>query len=100
MTSTITLATNPYSRGPRLIVPLTSIWSQESGCPFPVADTFSTLSCVPPYHMEVWYNNGFYSPGICFNGYTVGFTTTSQVGATLNSESIRAGETAALCVPL
>ena len=41
--------------------------------------------------ISVWYNGGYYSPGICFSGYTSGCVPTSGY--------FQSGETAALCVP-
>ncbi|KAH8653608.1 hypothetical protein BX600DRAFT_515871 [Xylariales sp. PMI_506] len=87
------------------IAPLTTIWSVPSGCPSAV--TFQSISeiyhssvdqhCAPPDYENVWWRiGGYYSPGICFSGYTIGCTAT---GTILNNIPIKSTETAAVCVP-
>lgn len=84
--------------GTFLIVPLTTIWTPPCG-PFV---TFVNLNlpeattCVPPQYESVWYSYGYYSPAICPSGYSSGCTPNNLVnyGGTL-----KAGETAAICVP-
>ncbi|KAF4977062.1 hypothetical protein FDECE_18396, partial [Fusarium decemcellulare] len=75
------------------IAPLTTVWTAAEGCPSIVqfgGDFDTSTSCYPPDYESVWYSYGFYSPGICPEGYTSGCTPT---------DSIRASETAAICVP-
>lgn len=88
------------------IVPLTTIWTPPAGCPSIVS--FQSISevygtsrpidqhCAPPDYENVWWRHGYYSPGVCFSGYTIGCTGSGI----LNSVSIKATETAALCVPM
>ena len=97
----ITLTTQTgtaWGSGRRFAVPLTTIWTPPEGCDKIV--TFQANGardgCAPRYYEEVWYNQGYYSPGICPSGYTVGCMAT---GLTMNFEPIKAGETAAICVP-
>ncbi|KAL6401765.1 hypothetical protein AUP68_14219 [Ilyonectria robusta] len=94
--STIHTSGGPF--GEFDIVPLTTVWSPPDGCPSIV--TFGgfatiTLSCYPPDYESLWYNYGFYSPGICPSGYTSGCTPTD----TDYGGPIRPTETAAVCVP-
>ncbi|KAK6537413.1 hypothetical protein TWF694_011600 [Orbilia ellipsospora] len=87
-----------WGSGLRFAVPLTTIWTPPAGCDRIVTfqDNGATDGCAPPAYEMVWYNKGYYSPGICPSGYTVGCTAQGQ---TMNYEPIKAGETAALCVP-
>ncbi|KAF4471586.1 transmembrane alpha-helix domain-containing [Fusarium albosuccineum] len=75
------------------IAPLTTVWTAAKGCPSIVqfgGDFDTSTSCYPPDYESVWYSYGFYSPGICPEGYTSGCTPT---------DSLEASETAAICVP-
>ncbi|EPS38985.1 hypothetical protein H072_7242 [Dactylellina haptotyla CBS 200.50] len=99
--TTVTLGTGftrSWGSSLRLAVPLTTIWTPPAGCDRIV--TFQSRGandgCAPPQYEQIWYNNGYYSPGICPSGYTVGCTAQGQ---TVNFETINAEETAALCVP-
>ncbi|KAF3928107.1 hypothetical protein AA313_de0203444 [Arthrobotrys entomopaga] len=87
-----------------LVVPLTTIWTPPPNCPTRVmSQTYAPLSesrkypCAPPYFDQVWYSWGYYSPGICPSGYTIGCYPTPT--DTLNFRAIAPTETAALCVP-
>ncbi|KAF5026414.1 hypothetical protein F66182_1479 [Fusarium sp. NRRL 66182] len=79
------------------IAPLTTIWTVGEGCASVV--TFANLasidaSCYPPDYERVWYDGGYYSPGICPSGYTSGCRPSSGDG-----EPVKTTETAVICVP-
>jgi hypothetical protein len=84
----------------RWAVPLTSVWTPPPGCPSIVPSTAvysSSSTCAPPLFSNAggaWY--GYYSPGICPRGYTIGCRPT---GSIQNSEPIKSTESAAICVP-
>ena len=87
------------------VQPLTTVWTPPAGCPTivqfqsisgvgsPVADQH----CAPPNYQNVWWNNGYYSPGVCPSGYTVAATIGS--GQTLNDNLVGPDQTAGICVP-
>ena len=75
----------------RPVPSLTTVWTPECSSIFHFYET-STKSCLPPEYDAVWDNNGYYSPGICFSGYTSGCSPTWY-------NDIEPGETAAHCVP-
>jgi len=81
----------------RYAVPLTTVWTPpaESGCRSVVQSSSSSYSQPPPGEY-IWRNDGYYSPGICPQGYTVGCTAKISV---LNGEIITDSETAGICVP-
>ncbi len=86
------------------VVPLTTVWAPPAGCPSVVSsqsisqiDTTSIdQRCAPPDYENVWWRYGYYSPGVCFSGDTIGCTGSG----TLNTVAIKATETAALCFPM
>lgn len=78
------------SSGNDKAVPLTTVWTPECGSILS-SDQTSTASCQPPNWDVVWLEFGYYSPGICFNGYTAGCDITYR--------DIEPGETAMNCVP-
>jgi hypothetical protein len=85
--------------GTRLAAPLTSVCTPPLNCPSIVTALTAVTSegpCLPPYFNGVWWADGFYSPGICPSGYTVGCGTTTGV---FNSELVMPFETVGLCVP-
>ncbi|KAJ3546494.1 hypothetical protein NM208_g1966 [Fusarium decemcellulare] len=66
------------------IAPLTTVWVAAEGCPSIVqfgGDFDTSTSCYPPDYESVWYSYGFYSPGICPEGYTSGCTPTDSLRA-------------------
>lgn len=85
-------------------VPLTTVWTPPTDCPSIVelweivGFTAQPESCGPPYFMDAGAQEndyGYYSPGICPRGYTVGcFMTGSDV---FMSQLL--GETVGFCVP-
>ena len=78
-------ATAPY-------MPLTV---QALDCPGPILhEDFDR--CRIPGGPEFWENGGFYSPGMCFEGYTAGCTEAKTFN---NGFPVRRGETAVKCVP-
>ncbi|KAK6540844.1 hypothetical protein TWF694_008228 [Orbilia ellipsospora] len=90
--------------GNGLVVPLTTIWTPPANCPTRVqSQTYYALSesrkypCAPPYFDQVYNSWGYYSPGICPSGYTIGCYPNPT--DTLNFRAIAPTETAALCVP-
>lgn len=90
--------TNGFKYGPpgnRLAVPLTTEWS------FPASCTNTILgieACSPPSFDGVYNYDGYYSPGVCFAGYSVGCVAAVNV-TSVNCESIKPSETVAFCVP-
>jgi hypothetical protein len=108
--SIVTLATNlskaidpsgnvytywPTAGGSRLAVPLTTAWSFPATC----TGTDSVLaisSCSPPSFKGVYDFHGYYSPGVCYEGYEIGCVATV---ANVNYETVKPGETVAFCVP-
>lgn len=103
MTTTVTLATGlgNDSDEERWIVPMTEIWTAPPGCSTIVpwnegeGDLYHD-ACGPPAFTEVWFHDGYYSPGVCPAGYTVGCSETSGI---VNFQLIQSGQTAGLCVP-
>ncbi|KAB5584855.1 hypothetical protein GE09DRAFT_1068458 [Coniochaeta sp. 2T2.1] len=82
-----------------LAVPLTTIFTQPSGCAWPIQETHASIStsCAPPEFYSVWGYGGFYSPAVCPSGYTKGCGyTDSRVGGQF---SVTSSETAVWCVP-
>ncbi|KAH6669720.1 hypothetical protein F5X68DRAFT_265178 [Plectosphaerella plurivora] len=83
----------------RWAVPMTTVWTAPPGCPTNVPyveDREFYLTCGPPGFEAVFENDGYYSPGVCPSEYTVGCTAEK---ASINRETIRAGETVGMCVP-
>jgi len=90
-----------------VVQPLTTVFTAPAACEYPFPSSFSgPASCVP----ENWVSAaqaplGYYSPGICPAGYTVGcdawtslrisYFEMSGVSTYLPSD----GETAKLCIP-
>jgi len=85
--------TSTLSADNRLAVPLTTVWSFPSGCT-EIGDVYGT--CAPPNFVGVFVCDGYYSPGVCFSGYTIGCTATAT---SVNFEPVKPSETVALCVP-
>lgn len=89
-------------------VALTTIWTAPDHCPKIVPWTISVAGdCAPPYEFQHWFErwpqrddplstSGVYSPGVCFDGYVIGFI---QSTGTLNRHPIAEDETAAMCIP-
>lgn len=72
------------------VFPLTTVWSPPAPCPSVWG--YIGSSCEPPHYSAVWATNeGYYSPGICFEGYTS--------GCDMAWRSAEPGETAVICVP-
>ncbi|KAB5549664.1 hypothetical protein GE09DRAFT_180791 [Coniochaeta sp. 2T2.1] len=94
-TRTITAGMNSNGLTDGLVVPLTTVFTipEGLGCTLPIR--MAVLSCAPPHFHDVW-RLGFYSPGVCPSGYTIGCTYENQFGTPW---SITRGETAGLCVP-
>jgi hypothetical protein len=103
-TRTITVeGDGDFSNG--LVVPLTTIFTRPSDCPWPLelpvmppdteTRTVNFTTCDPPRFSTVW-KYGFYSPGVCPSGYTIGCSYTNYMGP---AWSITPGETAVWCVP-
>lgn len=84
-----------------LVVPLTTIFTQPPGCSFPIPYSYQTTSttCGPPEFLSVWYSNGFYSPGICPSGYSIGCTNTVTGFQRPSDFLVTPGESAYWCVP-
>jgi hypothetical protein len=100
----ITAQTGPFgvvtygtarSRPPshRIAVPLTTVWSLPAGCT-EIGDVSGT--CAPPDLVGVHVYDGYYSPGVCYSGYTIGCTATAT---SVNLEPVKPSETVAFCVP-
>ncbi len=89
------------------VQPLTTIWTPPPGCPEVVQfdeslDLYNKSktagqTCVPPNYANVWWRNGYYSPGICPHKYTTAMTL--GPGHSLNGNWIGFSETAAICIP-
>jgi hypothetical protein len=83
--------------GNRLAVPLTTAWTFPTDC---TTDNYllavGTGTCSPPYFSEVYSYHGYYSPGVCYLGYTIGCIAT---GTNVNFEPVKPSETVAICVP-
>lgn len=70
---------------------LTTVWTPPCDSVFHLADA-KTTSCLPPDASLEWITDGgYYSPGICFSGYTSGCSA-EHTGTKRN-------QTAAICVP-
>ena len=81
----------------RIAVPLTSALSFPSTCL--TADlnlVYATGVCSPSYFWQVYKNDGYYSPGVCFSGYTIGCIATATL---VNFEPVKPSETVGFCVP-
>lgn len=84
----------------RWVVPMTTQWEAPDDCPNIVPQASAAawyLSCGPDAFEQVWFNDGYYSPGVCPSGYTVDCTAT---GDSMNGETIQPEETVGLCVPM
>jgi len=84
----------------RWAVPMTTQWEAPTRCPDIVPQDEAEdwyLTCGPDAFEQVWFNDGYYSPGVCPSGYTIDCTGTESY---LNSETIMPEETAGLCVPM
>ncbi|KAK3377505.1 hypothetical protein B0H63DRAFT_477325 [Podospora didyma] len=103
MTSTVTTFGGSDSLEYGVVQPLTTVWSPPAGCPSIIPERQDAISlslagsCFPPNYRQVVENWGYYSPGLCIKGYTVGCT--AQQGETRDGMAIKSGETAAWCVP-
>ncbi|KAK8011428.1 hypothetical protein PG990_010393 [Apiospora arundinis] len=107
-TPTDDLPTTPPSRGAG---PLTTVFTMPDFChtpwwTFPATPAVSSSVCMPGNWVDYYGNrSGFYSPGICPQGYTEGcYLPTSAArfsedGKPWNGGSILAGETARICCP-
>lgn len=83
----------------RWVVPLTTVWTAPNDCPTIVPhgreeEWYET--CAPPNYEAVFVNDGYYSPGVCPSGYTVGCQPS---GPSINNERILTDETVGMCVP-
>lgn len=73
------------------IFPLTTIWTPPCNSVFHLSDA-KTKSCLPPDASPDWIEDGgYYSPGICFSGYTS--------GCEFKPTGVEGGVSAAICVP-
>ncbi|KAK6828539.1 hypothetical protein PG989_005961 [Apiospora arundinis] len=107
-TPTDDLPTTPPSRGAG---PLTTVFTMPDFChtpwwTFPATPAVSSSVCMPGNWVDYYGNrSGFYSPGICPQGYTEGcYLPTSAArfsadGKPWNGGPILAGETARICCP-
>jgi hypothetical protein len=76
-------------------VPYLALTTEAVECPDPILyEDF--IDCGVPGGPELWRQGGFYSPGMCFIGYTAACTETKGFSGGF---SIRKGETAVKCVP-
>jgi len=109
LAANITTASDPFytkgytydTPGDRLAVPLTIVWSLPTDC----TDTLfykgvldTTASCSPPCLSDILTYDGYYSPGACVSGYTVGCVAGATV-TSVNFEPIKPSETVGFCVP-
>jgi len=75
--------------------PLTTIWVAPTDCPA-IIRTDGPEKCRPPEY-DLWYSgHGYYSPGVCPYGYSVGCSETTGY---VNGNAIDESETAGFCVP-
>jgi len=74
--------------------PLTTAYAQPSGCNGFRGQTVGT--CFMPYIANVWSYAGYFSPGVCFSGFTMGCFPDAP---TVNYEPVKPSETVAICVP-
>ena len=73
------------------VFPLTTVWTPPCGAYYR-AEHRLTTSCHAPDVLSVWvHREGYYSPGICFQGYTV--------GCKVSWKPVEPDETAVVCVP-
>lgn len=84
--------------GRHYAVPLTTAFTIPLGCRYPLEDP-DLGRCQPDQFPVLWYGDGFYSPGICPSGYTIGCTAGKSSTPVLNGVVVEAEETAAICVP-
>lgn len=70
--------------------PLTDIYTPVCSSIFGF-DDFDSEECVPPDFDVIWESEGYYSPGICWSGYTA--------GCSLTYRDLKPGQTAFNCVP-
>lgn len=88
---------SPTSPENRIAVPLTSALSFPSTCRTgDLGLVYETGVCSPPYWWQIYKNYGYYSPGVCFSGYTIGCIATATI---VNFEPVKPSETVAFCVP-
>jgi len=98
MTTSFNLNTASTLGNGAVVLPLTTIFTPPAGCPpYYDWDIATDSQCQPPdFAPTLQTGGGYYSPGVCPSGYTIGCTA---AGTELNGWSIFPGETAALCVP-
>ena len=78
-----------------LTVPCVPMTVPILDCPPPILET-DFQNCRVPGGLSLWSANGFYSPGICFQGYQAECTQTDVRG---DAWPIDEGETAVMCIP-
>lgn len=78
-----------------LTVPCVPMTMPILDCPPPVLEA-DFQNCRVPGGLSFWSANGFYSPGICFQGYQAECTQTDVRG---DAWPIDDGETAVMCIP-
>lgn len=107
------LTTSTLSFGSReaLIVPLTTVFTRPASCSpapeiIPQASTDGPDSpCYPPQWHSVDWKEGFYSPGLCPEGFSIGCSAWGSEWKTQAEEgwydvhAVRTDETAYICVP-
>lgn len=77
-------------------VPFVAVTTEAIECADPILyEDFA--DCNIPGGQELWRQGGFYSPGVCFVGYTAGCTETKT--GYREGFPVRRGETAVKCVP-
>lgn len=82
----------------RWAVPMTTQFVIPDDCD-PIirqASTGVASSCRPDGFFQVWWNDGYYSPAVCPEGYNVACTATS---GSVNYEEISPSQTVGMCVP-
>jgi len=105
MAELTTSALAPDTTAGPLHYPLTTIWGPQGNPCYGhilAATSTSPESCIPPHFSQVMNNhgiweNGYYSPGICPWGYSIGCTPT---GPSVLGKPIYPSETVGLCVPM
>ncbi|KAL2756668.1 hypothetical protein ACRALDRAFT_1080824 [Sodiomyces alcalophilus JCM 7366] len=81
----------------RWAVPMTTQFVIPDNCDSVIPQASSvSASCQPEGFFQVWWNDGYYSPAVCPEGYAVACTVSAE---TLNYEPIYPSETAAMCLP-
>jgi hypothetical protein len=84
-----------------LVEPLVTQFIPPPDCvsvfPFRIESLGTSATCYPPDFAAIWAGYGYYSPGLCPEGYTAGCTVTAD--GFVSDYNVQPDESAYWCVP-